>query len=152
MATSFLSWLSCLVGNLILSITLMATSLPLFLCFPKTWKEAHNMGFNTLVNQTWHDRWLTVKPTSIHNAKLAWSQHLIREYLIHWGNILQRYGLNSYLWLLLACGKSHLSLLKLDSSAIPSSTVWQNSFFSQMFSGKDKYCQIFNFHSVQKWN
>lgn len=34
MATSFLSWLSCLVGNLILSITLIATSLPVFLCFP----------------------------------------------------------------------------------------------------------------------
>lgn len=35
MATSFLSWLSCLVGNLILSITFMATSLPLFLCLPE---------------------------------------------------------------------------------------------------------------------
>lgn len=34
MATSFLSWLSCLVGNLILSITFIATSLPVFLCFP----------------------------------------------------------------------------------------------------------------------
>lgn len=37
-ATSFLSWLSCLVGNLILSITLMATSLPLFLCLPETFQ------------------------------------------------------------------------------------------------------------------
>lgn len=34
MATSFLSWLSCLVGKRSLSITLMATSLPVFLCFP----------------------------------------------------------------------------------------------------------------------
>lgn len=33
-ATSFLSWLSCLVGNLILSMILIATSLPLFLCLP----------------------------------------------------------------------------------------------------------------------
>lgn len=39
MATSFLSWLSCLVGNLILSITLMATSLPLFLCLPKRLRD-----------------------------------------------------------------------------------------------------------------
>ena len=45
MATSFLSWLSCLVGNLILSMTLMATSLPLFLCLPKiygTWENDFN--------------------------------------------------------------------------------------------------------------
>lgn len=34
MATSFLNWLSCLVGKRILSMTLMATSLPVFLCFP----------------------------------------------------------------------------------------------------------------------
>lgn len=33
-ATSLRSWLSCFVGNLILSITLIATSLPVFLCFP----------------------------------------------------------------------------------------------------------------------
>ncbi|TNN45686.1 hypothetical protein EYF80_044115 [Liparis tanakae] len=34
MATSFLSWLSCLVGKRSLSMTLTATSLPDFLCFP----------------------------------------------------------------------------------------------------------------------
>lgn len=34
MATSFLSWLSCLVGNRSLSITFTATSRPDFLCFP----------------------------------------------------------------------------------------------------------------------
>lgn len=49
-----------------------------------------------------------VKPTSIHNAKLAWSQHLIREYLVHWSNILQRDSLLCLLALTPAMGQNYI--------------------------------------------
>ncbi len=39
MATSLRSWLSCLVGNRSLSMILMATSLPVFLCFPALYQK-----------------------------------------------------------------------------------------------------------------
>lgn len=77
MATSFLSWLSCLVGNLILSITFIATSLPVFLCFPFNRKrfiylgcwlnfEAHTIIFKKNWKIIIHK-----KSTSIYNTKLA---------------------------------------------------------------------------------
>lgn len=42
MATSFFKAASCLVGNLSLSITLIATVLPDFLCLPKIMKYCLN--------------------------------------------------------------------------------------------------------------
>ena len=58
-----------------------------------------------------HKMWLVpnqVKHTSIHNAKLAWSQHLIREYLVHRGNILQRENMLCLLALTLAIGQNYI--------------------------------------------
>lgn len=54
MATSFRSWLSCLVGKRSLSMTLTATSRPVFRCFPgQGVREAEGEGSRAL--QSWQE-------------------------------------------------------------------------------------------------
>lgn len=76
MATSFLSWLSCLVGNLILSMILMATSFPVFLCLPAL-KELETKA-QSQTSSTWtacRFSWPTVTGECVSEASRSAAAH-----------------------------------------------------------------------------
>ena len=105
--TSFLSCSSCLVGNLSLSMTLIATSRPVFLCLPV--KNVSNLYWHIITKLlylklltftlTSYYQFICSKSlssvhcskslTSVHCSKLTWAENIIRKYLVQLADILQ---------------------------------------------------------------
>lgn len=69
MATSFRSWLSCLVGKRILSMTLMATSRFVFLCFPLNEKQ-HKRRASDINKAHFKQNSLVVKSVCLHQRSI----------------------------------------------------------------------------------
>ena len=88
MATSFLSWLSCLVGKRSLSMTLTATSRPVILCFPGGRKERGFYRTWCMLRKLVSFSSVSITHTSINHSKLPRPQHFISKDLVDCTNVL----------------------------------------------------------------